>query len=155
MEQVALEWHGPFPVGENGWAAHDLMDETMGIYLFLDSSWDDERQRWFGHELLRVGLTFDQSFADRLSQYKYDDVGRWLARNARGNLTVKVARVAPIDQGRITYPLVADIENLLIAALQPPGNIQGTRSYTGRELEIINSRKFSPLPEVLSTDDLR
>lgn len=38
-----------------------------------------------------------------------------------------------------------EVENLLLFELEPPANVQGVRTYIGRDLTIINEGRHGPL----------
>lgn len=67
---------------------------------------------------------------------------------------VKVGDITPMGQQRISRELVADIESLLIIAVDPLRNIRSTATYRRRDLHIENTGSFSPLPKRLATENL-
>jgi hypothetical protein len=127
----------------------------MGVYMILDSVHNESSGRWGTHRLLYIGQVYDQTFQERLRQHvRGDDVWRWVCRNLRHQATFKIGHVDLPNGSRISRELVDDIESLLINALQPPGNLQSTTNYHGRDLVILNRGRFEPLPPRVSIDDI-
>ena len=154
MERVALEWNGPYNLNVRGWGQNSMFSESQGLYMFLDSRWDSYKKVWVDQRLLYVGQVYDQNFLDRIQQHLNGEVGKWINRNVRSILTVKLARVEVLDRQRISAALVDDIESLLIITQQPPANVQSTVTYSGRELTVFNQGRPIPLPEEVSTNSL-
>jgi hypothetical protein len=127
------------------------LDNDAGVYTFLDT--EELARGWGGYALLYVGMVYGRPFRQRISEHAVsngDEPWRWIHRNLQDVLTVKVATVIP-EQGRnITESLVRDIENLLLFRLDPPGNVQGVETYTGRGLTVMNEGRFSPLTRRIS-----
>lgn len=148
MSRVYLHWEGPFTNLDS-----PALDATMGIYMFVGNDRDHDN-KFIPRKVLYIGMTYYQAFRQEIQAKLREDLGKWLEQN-RFDTTVKVAHVETIDQERISEALVRDIENLLIMVIQPPGNILGKESYGGRwPLQIINSGKYRPLPEIVSTNNL-
>jgi len=153
LETVQLKWYGPFQL--ETFDEYDVAEDIMGVYMLLDSEYHAARRTWTHHALLYIGMVYDQTFLDRLKQHMLGDVvWKWIERNHRYEVTIKVARVILLDRERISKPLLQDIEGLLIAVKQPPGNVQSTKTYAGQDLRIRNTGKYSPLRTIISTEDL-
>ena len=148
MENVWLEWRGPFLFRDlKGYTSAGL-DSDAGVYTLLDS--EKLEHGWGNYELLYVGMVYGRTFRERVPEHAVgdgDEAWRWIQSNLEGELTVKVATITPQHGRNITESLVRDIENLLLFRLDPPANLQGVETYTGRELTIINEGRFDPLPE--------
>jgi hypothetical protein len=151
MEIVWLQWHGPFAVAELDTYDNNILDLRAGIYVILDSK--STQTGWKpDHELLYVGMVLGQSFYERMVKHQAnggDDAWRWIMSHHKYDTTLKVAAVYPEEGKRGSEQLVKDIENLLIFRLQPPANVQGKESYRGRDLRVVNMRRYIPLPEEL------
>lgn len=146
--RVSLDWYGPFRVERDGWDAHPVFQQTCALYMFVDSHRvivRGEGSRWIHREILRVGKTYDQTLAKRISQYRGSDEWDAIAEAASHEVTVKVARVELDDRRRMSRQLLHDVENLLLVECAPIANAVGTTSYDGRPLSIENERKFLPL----------
>lgn len=123
--------------------------------MFLDSEHHEDRGTWTHHQILYVGMVYDQTFNDRLTQHlRGDDVWEWIQDHHEFEVTLKAARIGLPSRERISRELVQAVESLLIGVLQPPGNIQSTQTYTRQSLRVRNLRKFKPLRLSLSTSDL-
>jgi len=159
MESVRLDWYGPFRP-EIFWRM-SIAQETMGLYMYLDSLLDKKTRRWHYYDgsLLYVGKVYQQTFLTRLIQHigeqGENDPWPWIEDNHRYEVTLKIARIVLKLEKRLSKELLHDIESLLIAVMQPRGNWSGTRSYYGRDLTIFNSGRFQPLRKVVSTTLLR
>jgi hypothetical protein len=159
MESVRLDWYDPFRP-ENFWRM-SIAQETMGLYMYLDGTFD-KRARWWHYydgSLLYIGKVYQQTFLARLIQHigeeGENDPWPWIEENHEFEVTTKIARIALQRGNRLSKEMVHDIESLLIAVMQPRGNWSGTRTYSGRDLTIFNSRRFQPLRKVVSTGLLR
>ena len=149
---MELYWHGPYE--PELFYKSDLAGDVMGVYMFLDSEYHEDRNTWT-HRLLYVGMVYDQTFNDRLSQHmRGDDVWRWILDNYEHEVTFKAARIGLPDRQRMSPELVQAAESLLIGVMQPGGNIRSTRTYRWRPLKITNMWQFKPLRPTLSTNDL-
>jgi len=152
METVWLEWHGPFLATALDTYDNNILDLSAGIYIILDSKpthtgWKTDR------ELLYVGMVFGESFYERMVEHQAsggDDIWRWIMNHRKYEVTVKVASIHLEEGRRGSEQLVRDIENLLIFRLQPPGNVQGKESYAGRNLRVVNTRRYRPLRKELT-----
>ena len=153
MEEIELYWYGPYD--PELFFLEEIAREVMGVYMFLDSEHHEDAGTWTHHKLLYIGMVYDQMFNDRLRQHmRGDDVWQWIEENYEYEVTVKAARVGLPDRQRISRELVQAIESLLIAVMQPRGNIRSTRTYTWRTLKVTNMRQFKPLRQTVSTGDL-
>ena len=153
MPTVKLIWDGIFDASRID--EYEGLNYTMGVYMILDSIHNRASGRWGSHRLMYIGQVYDQTFQERLNQHvRGDDVWRWIRRNVRHQPTFKIGHIDLQDGNRISRELVDDIEGLLINVLQPPGNLQGISSYSGRALVILNQRRYTPLPPRISTEDI-
>jgi hypothetical protein len=147
VETVWLGWYGPFRFSAINNYDNRCLDSDAGVYIFLDS--ERSENGWGNYDLLYVGMVYGRTFRKRVPEHAIgngDEPWHWVQGNLEGELTVKVASMI-LEEGRnITESLVRDIENLLLFRLDPPANVQGVETYTGRELTIINERRFNPLP---------
>jgi hypothetical protein len=117
--------------------------------MFLDSEQLDGG--WGNHKLLYVGMVYGRPLRGRILEHmRGDDAWNWIERNRKGEVTAKVANVTPGEGRNLSEQLVRDIENLLIFKLNPPANLQGIMTYTGRPIRIINGRRSSPIPPELT-----
>lgn len=154
METARVTWRGWF-------RPRDVMDGVIeaarydGVYMWLDTSINPSLDPNTGvhKQILYIGMCHQQSFAERISQEWNEPIGHWLRQNRKYTLTLKLGTVGFVGRERLTKAMVEDLENLLIATQQPPGNVSYTQTYTGRDLEIINAGKASPLPQHLSSVD--
>jgi hypothetical protein len=151
METVWLEWHGPFPISELDQYDNENLEARAGIYVLLDSR---RVERGWSHEHppLYVGKVYGGSFWERMLEHTAgggDDVWRWIEEHRRQEVTIKVGIVMLEEWRNLSKELVDDIENLLIFRLQTPANVSGKESYGGRNLRVINTRRYHPLPEEL------
>lgn len=64
-----------------------------------------------------------------------------MGSSQRHQATFKIGHVDLRDGSRISRELVDDIESLLISVIQPPGNMQGTANYYGRDLVYLAATK--------------
>lgn len=153
MEEVELYWYGPYEV--ELYHLEDIADDVMGVYMFLDSEHHEDRGTWTHHQILYIGMVYDQTFNDRLRQHlQGNDVWQWIQGHYEFEVTFKAARIGLLSRERISRELVQAVESLLIGVMHPPGNIQSTQTYTRQTLKIRNLRKFKPLRSSLSTSDL-
>jgi hypothetical protein len=153
MEEVELYWYGPYKV--DLFRLEDIADDVMGVYMFLDSEHHEDRSTWTHHQILYIGMVYEQTFDDRLGQHlRGDDVWKWIQGHHEFEVMLKAARIGLLSRERISRELVQAIESLLIGVMQPPGNIQSTQTYTRQALRIRNLGKFKPLRSYLSTSDL-
>ena len=158
MESVRLDWYGPFRP-ENFWRTQ-FAREVMGVYMYLDGTFDTEARRWryYDGSLMYIGKAYQQTFLTRLVQHVGEagenDPWPWIEENSKFEILIKVARVGLKRGSRISEEILHDIESLLIAVMQPRGNWSGTRTYSGRNLTILNSGRFQPLWREISTNDL-
>lgn len=110
------------------------------------------------HELkiIYVGQVHYKTLRERIKEHlRGDSLWKWIERNYDSrNISIRIAEIENLGQGKITKELVNDIEGLLIVILQPKGNIQNTKTYWGRDLKITNLGEKDPLPKILSTDML-
>jgi len=151
MQTVWLQWYGPFLATALDTYDNDILDLRGGIYMILDSKPTDKGWKR-DHELLYVGMVFGQSFYERIVKHQADggdDAWRWIMNHSKYEVTLKVASIYLEEDRRGSEDLVKDIENLLIFRTQPPANIQGKESYAGRDLRVVNTRRYSPLQEEL------
>ena len=129
----------------------DILDLRARVYVILDSK--PTKTGWKrDHALFYVGMVFGNSFYERILKHQADggdETWRWIIGRHQFEVTAKVAKLYPEEARRGSEQLVRDAENLLFFKLQPPANIQGKDSYTGRSLRIVNTRRYSPLPEEL------
>lgn len=147
METVWLQWHGPFKFSKLNEYTDGALDGDAGVYVFLDS--EELEHGWGNYDLFYVGMVYGRTFRQRIPEHAVgdgDDPWRWIQRNLDGELTAKIATITPQEGRNITELLGRDIENLLLFRLDPPANVQGVETYTGRELTIISEGRFSPLP---------
>lgn len=145
METVWLDWHGPFLLRNLYEYENSSLEEDAGVYVFLDS--ERLAEGWGNHKLLYVGMVYGRSFENRIPEHtREDDAWNWIERNRRGEVTAKIAIVTHEKGRNLSEQLVRDIENLLIFKLNPPANLQGIESYTGRAIRIINERRSNPIP---------
>jgi len=152
MEIVWLQWHGPFLATALDTYDSDILDLRAGIYMILDSKPADKGWKR-DHQLLYVGIVFGQSFYERMVKHQAgggDDAWRWIVNHSKYEATLKVASIDLQEGRREGEQLVRDIKNLLIFLLQPPANVQGKESYASRDLRVVNTRRYSPLPEELT-----
>lgn len=145
IQIVRLKWHGSFTIDEIYTSEFSVFENIDGFYMFLLRS-----------KILYVGQVYFKSLRKRIEEHlRGDSLWRWIKRNySSKNISVKIADIEGLGQKRITKELVNDIECLLIALLQPEGNIQSKATYQGRDLKIVNLGKRTPLPKTLSTDTL-
>lgn len=147
MSRAYLHWEGPFTNVD-----HSALGLTMGIYMFVDN--DSRYSNGFvPRRVLYIGMTYDQTFRDEIQAKLRGDVGKWMGEN-KFYVTVKIAHIQPVNQGRISEALVKDIESLLIIVHQPLGNIQNIQTYSGRDLVVFNRGKYKPLKEIVSANEL-
>jgi hypothetical protein len=154
LETVKLSWYGPFLLEE--FSEWEISDEVMGVYMLLDSERNEERRNWVHHAILYIGMVYEQTFLDRIKQHlRGDDAWTWIEKHHEYEVTIKVARVMLLERQRISKQLLQDTESLLIGVEHPGGNVQSTKTYAGPDLEIRNTRKYNPLGEIISTEDLQ
>jgi hypothetical protein len=147
METAWLEWHGPFVVSRLTDYTDRHLDYDAGVYILLSS--EQLEHGWGNYGLLYVGMVYGRTFRTRIPEHASgdgDEPWLWIQQHLENELTVKVATVTPEEGRNITESLVRDIENLLLFQLDPPANVRGVETYTGRELRVINEGRFSPLP---------
>lgn len=147
LETVWLGWHGPFIASKVTDYDNQNLDVDAGVYILLDSRRTETG--WGGYKLLYVGMVYGRTFRSRIPEHTWsggDEAWQWIEQHHEGEVTAKVASVTPQEGRNITESLVRDIENLLLFELDPPANVQGVETYTGRELRIINEGRYLPLP---------
>ncbi len=129
METLRFRWHGPFTIDE----ARDFREyEDYGLYAIT--------RIWENTETLHyIGMTYWQDFGNRLTQHNW-----WLS-NIRG-ARVRVGYLELKQGQRTSEKRIKDAENLLIWCLEPPENTQNIRTYSGRDLALINLGKKGPIP---------
>lgn len=140
VQKVRIEWYGPFD-------PYDYYPETYFYMVY------DKKQR----VILYIGQAYRQPVRNRILQHVWGDLWDWIRRSKSihvKDVAIKVGDLTRIGQQRVSKELIDDIESLMIIVLQPPGNIKNTRTYSGRELQIENTGKCSPLPKRISTKDL-
>jgi hypothetical protein len=136
LEEVEVEWHGPYSVDTALKYFHEY--EDYGLYMIT--------RKWgkYPEKVLYVGLTYLQDFSTRLSQHKW-----WLSIT-RG--TIKI-RVGYLIENRASEKRLKDVENLLICWYGPEYNEKGL-IYHGRDLRIANSGRRGPLDKIIDSDEL-
>jgi len=131
METLRFRWYGPYRLDD----AIDFREGSdYGLYA-ITRIWGN-----FPERLLYIGMTYWQDFGKRLSQHYRD----WLG-DARG-VRVRFGYLMLQPGQRMSYARIRDAENLLIWCLEPPENTQGVRTYSGRNLRVINSGARGPIP---------
>ena len=148
METVWLEWCGPFLFSNLNEYDNAALSSDAGVYTLLDS--EELEHGWGKYKLFYVGMVYGRTFRERIPEHAFgegDEAWKWIQRNLDGELTAKLATVTTQEGRNITESLVRDIENLLLFRLDPPANVQGVETYTGRELKIVNEGRFTPLPD--------
>ena len=155
MELAEIAWHGWFwPQDVINGDVSEAWDS--GVYMWLDTAMNPlvTPLRGTHKKILYIGKCFFQSFTQRISQEWNEPIGRWLRRNSKYDLTLKLGTVALVGRERLSQAMLEDVENLLIIAQRPSGNISSTETYAGRDLTIINGCRHAPLPISVSTDEL-
>ncbi|MDA2913861.1 hypothetical protein MYX77_07880 [Acidobacteriia bacterium AH_259_A11_L15] len=122
--------------------------------MWLDSRVDTYRRTAVHEEILYIGMCYSQAFTDRIWQEWNDEIGEWLKKNKRFQLTLKLGTIQVVGRERTSWRTVKDVESLLIVTQDPPGNRASTKTYAGRELAIVNLGKREPLPDEVSTLEL-
>jgi len=142
MQEVGLRWYGPFDIDDIYDLDFEVLDD-YGFYMFL-----------YGNEIVYIGQAYYQFIRDRIKQHlRGDSVWEWIKENYNiEQISIKIATIEYMGQKRVSKQLFNDIESLLIITQEPPGNIQNTKTYWGRDLKITNLGKYKPLPRTLSTD---
>lgn len=138
MQKIRLKWRGPF----------DPYGDYPDAYFYMMY---DKRKR----KVIYIGQAYYQSPRRRVSQH--GDLLDWIRRSKSihvADVRMKVAEITSMNQQRVSKEIIDDIESLMIIVVQPPGNIQSTRTYYGRDLQIENTGKYSPLPRRISTKDI-
>ena len=102
----------------------------MGLYMYLDSAFDKKTRRWHYYDgsLMYIGKVYQQTFLTRLIQHLGEegenDPWPWIEDNHRFEVTIKVARIALEPGKRLSKEVLHDIEALLIAVMQPAGELE-------------------------------
>lgn len=137
MEEVEIEWYGPYKVDTV--AKEFFEDEDFGLYMIT--------RKWgkYPEKILYIGMTYKGDFSQRLSAHKRDWL--WAIKG-----TVKV-RVGYLQEERSSKKRLKDVENLEICWHSPKYN-EKDLIYRGRDLRIINSGRKGPLDKIVDSDDL-
>ena len=103
---------------------------------------DKEDYYWYAitdlqKRLLYIGMTFDQSIQNRLSN-RHHILARYA--NLGPDLIVWLGEIRYSNHRRVTRSMVEDVEALLIYLNQPSDNEQFKASYTRRNNLLIRSR---------------
>lgn len=139
-QRIRLKWRGPF----------DPYDDYPDVYFYMLY---DKRKR----KVIYIGQAYYQSLRRRALQHVRGDLLDWIRRSKSihvADVAMKVAEITSMNQQRVSKKIIDDIESLMIIVVQPPGNIQSTRTYYGRDLQIENTGKYSPLPKRISTKNI-
>ncbi len=138
MEQVWLNWRGPYRLDRAYWTE---ASQGGGIYAIC-RKWGKASER-----ILYIGEAYFQELGLRLKQHT------WL-EDLRGEIKVRFATVELEGGSKQSQRRAKDIEALLIFYHQPEYNIQNRNSYLGRELEITSYGRCGPIKREVYSDEL-
>jgi hypothetical protein len=96
-----------------------IRDDARVLYAYVHPN---------GREVLYIGKADGCSVRERSSYQGKPHFWQWCKRNGIEGYICLVGYPDLVGGGRLTIQLLADIEGLLIFSMQPPGNIQSTRT---------------------------
>lgn len=138
MQQVQLNWRGPYRLGR---AFEVEASKDWGIYAIC-RRWGEAAER-----VLYIGQTYFQELGQRLRQHK------WL-NDLKGDIKVRFAAIELEEGSKQSQKRAKDIEALLTYCHQPQYNIQNRKSYRGRRLDIISYGRRGPIEQHTRSADL-
>lgn len=136
---IRIHWEGQWVIGEYFSLPADpvLRSTSMGVYQVVSSSRPAKP--------IYIGKTYEQSFSRRIPQHSKEELARWIDRNVRGRLHLKVGHLELKTWKRISKAMLDDVESLLVAAYEPVANSSKTMTYNGGEFCIENIGSRRPL----------
>jgi hypothetical protein len=137
---IVIGWEGPWPVGNYFSLPSDPdLDSGMGVYIIHTAG--------KGSELLFVGKTYSQAFAERIPQHRTEELAAWVDEHYKDEqLYLRVGHLVLKSFDRISAEIVDDVESLLIGCCEPLGNLSKTQTYSGREMVVRNDGARANLP---------
>lgn len=148
MDTVQINWaKGAIRFDEISTSKEPYLDKE-GFYAILGATFYSESKSWKDFKLLYIGQAFNQTLRQRIPQDHpgYECVSEYRKKNRR-DIIVMVGIIGQAEAQRITQQLFDDVECCLIYCNQPFCNVKCKDSYTGRDLQVINTGDFSPLKE--------
>jgi hypothetical protein len=139
MEEVRIEWYGPYKIDSVQERFHEY--EDFGVYM-ITRKWGEGPEK-----ILYVGLTYRQDLGTRLSQHQ------WLP-TTRGNVRV---RIGYLIERRPSGKRLKDVENLLICSCWWDADTTYNKRdylYGGRDLRILNFGRRGPLDRTIDSAEL-
>ena len=134
MEEVRLEWRGPYRL------EHVSEREASWEHSIYAIS---RRWRW-SESLLYIGQSYFQCMSDRI----WCDENKWIYQYT-GEILIRFSKIV-LDEGyKHSQQLTNDIEEILIYSEQPIHNIQHKESYRGRPLQMWNEGQRGVLDEYI------
>ena len=137
--QVEISWSRKY---------HNIYDynDTPNDYFYMVIL-EKKKHGKLDYNIMYIGMTYDQWITDRFKKHHkywkivYDKFGKdWVY--------VKIGKLIPTKERKITKRLVQDVEAHLILATQPPYNEQ--YPTPSKMLIIINNGSYSPLSKIIS-----
>lgn len=151
MDTIYINWvQGVVPLHQIKDFRHKTYDlDKNGFYAILGGTYDSRSKGWKNLKLLYIGQAFDQTLRERIPQEHpaYQCVFEYRKRHSGVDILVKIGFIEKSTVERSTQQLFDDIECCLIFCNQPLCNTTCKESYSGRDLQVINSGYYRRLKE--------
>jgi|GEM_PF-1717749 len=121
--------------------------KKTGFYAMLMGIYNPALGKYENTKLLYIGQAYKQTLGERILQPHngYDCINNYIRKTPNAKLLTMVGVLAKTNISKVTQELFDDIECCLIYHNQPKCNEICKKSYSGRQLTIINTGDFSPL----------
>ena len=149
MDTVYIKWvEGVMPFNKIKDFIRKELDKK-GFYALLGGTRAQNSTGWINLKLLYVGQAFDQTLRERIPQEHpaYECVFKYQKEHSGIAIVVMIGTIEKSPVAKLTQQLFNDIECCLIFCNQPLCNTTCKESYSGRDLQVINTEDYKPLKE--------
>lgn len=149
MNSVYINWgKGVIPFSQIQDFGLARLDKT-GFYAIIGGIHNADTNKWGNLKLLYIGQAFDQTLRERIHQDHpaYECVFQYRREHSGTDLVVLIGIIKERTVERLTQQLFDNVECCLILCNQPLCNTNCKESYSGRDLQVINTGSIPPLKE--------